>query len=351
MPARRVASAATLLASGGRPESFDVAHPKYIERRRNHSTTLRTGSRRATVPPCHATSGYRRTMSPTPRPYDRLAPIYDAWVSQAGPWLSDLHDLYAEEIATCDGPAVELGVGNGRVLTRALERGARGPLYGVDSSPEMLRLARRRLEAAGLFDRVRLLWADFRGFTLPEPAALIALPYDSIGHLVNDDDKVDALARIHDQLAPDGKFILDTAVWHPDRTSTFDRRPYLYAAWDADDPQHGSPASAELELAAGSTDGDSSADVACDEVLLWICSAEGDSPRHHRAWVRTERVAPDGRLVETRSSRIDNSWLTADELEKLLDRAGFATVSAWGDVDRRPLDTESDHQIWLVTRT
>jgi hypothetical protein len=206
----------------------------------------------------------------------------------------------------------------------------------------MLRLTRRRLEDAGLFDRVRLLWADFRGFTLPEPAELIVLPYDSIGHLVSDHDKTDALTRIHDQLAPGGRFILDTAVWHPGRASTFDRRPYLYAAWDADD---GATAQA------GRVDPDREDHAApSDEVLLWICSAEGDSPRHHRAWVRTERVAPDGRVVETRSSRIDNSWLTAEELEKLLDRAGFETVTTWGDVDRRPLTDDADHQIWVVTR-
>ena len=287
-----------------------------------------------------------------PRPYDRLAPIYDAWVSQAGPWLSDLHDLYADEIASCNGPAVELGVGNGRVLTRAIERGAVGPLYGVDSSPEMLRLTRRRLEDAGLFDHVRLVWADFRGFTLPEPAELIVLPYDSIGHLVSDHDKLDALTHIHSRLAPGGRFILDTAVWHPDRTSTFDRRPYLYAAWDADGPVSGNPKGDPTGRAdAEQPDADRGADTPSDEVLLWICSAEGDSPRHHRAWVRTERVAPDGRLVETRSSRIDNSWLTAEELEKLLDRAGFEPVAAWGDVDRRPLEDGSDHQIRMVTRS
>src|SRR5207244_11750156 len=81
---------------------------------------------------------------------------------------------------------------------------------------EMLARCRQRAEEAGVSDLLTLIEADWREFTLPDPAELITIPFHSIGHLVSRDDKRDGLRRIYQQLAPGGRLILDHFIFDPE---------------------------------------------------------------------------------------------------------------------------------------
>ncbi len=128
-----------------------------------------------------------------PVPYDAFAEIYDAWAESA-PITRENQEFYVKRLVEAEGPAVELGVGNGRICVEAAKRGK--AVIGVDSSEKILDLCESRARSAGVIDRVTLIKGDFRDFELPEPAALITIPFHSIGHLIKEEDKRRALATI-----------------------------------------------------------------------------------------------------------------------------------------------------------
>ena len=144
--------------------------------------------------------------------YERFADIYGIWTSTAASAQAN-QAFYVDAYLATDGPVVELGVGDGRLAVEAARRGC--PIVGVDLSPAMLKLCRARAERAGVIDRLTLLQADFRAFTLAEPAALIALPYHSLGHLLTLDAKREAIRHVHAQLRPGGRFVFDDFVVTP----------------------------------------------------------------------------------------------------------------------------------------
>ena len=57
-----------------------------------------------------------------PVPYDAFADIYDAWAESA-PITRENQEFYVKCLVEADGPAVELGVGNGRICIEAAKQG------------------------------------------------------------------------------------------------------------------------------------------------------------------------------------------------------------------------------------
>ncbi|MCZ6571593.1 MAG: class I SAM-dependent methyltransferase [Planctomycetota bacterium] len=144
---------------------------------------------------------------------DSLAAFYDVWVASAASVMDPHPAFYGGMYVETEGPVVELGVGNGRILIEAARQGKH--VIGVDCSTGMLELCRSRAAQAGVADKLTLIQADFRDFELAEPAALISIPFHSIGHLVTLDDKRAALTHIHSQLRPGGRLVFDHFVYDP----------------------------------------------------------------------------------------------------------------------------------------
>ena len=93
------------------------------------------------------------------------------------------------------GPVLELGCGTGR-LTAAL--GA----VGLDIDPDMLAAARRR----GVRHLIR---ADMRRFALARRFGLVAIPYNSLQLLVDEDEMVGCLRCAAAHLVPGGALALE----------------------------------------------------------------------------------------------------------------------------------------------
>jgi SAM-dependent methyltransferase len=135
--------------------------------------------------------------------YRTIAPFYDA--EQAD--RDDL-DFWRSVGERHRGAAIlELGAGSGRV-TAILAPLARS-LVGIDVSPELLRLARSRLEG---WPRAHLLQADMRALPLRGPFDLIVAANDPLSHLVEPAERDRVLSAVARLLAPGGRFILD-ALW------------------------------------------------------------------------------------------------------------------------------------------
>ncbi len=252
--------------------------------------------------------------------YDRFSDIYGVWTRTA-PSARANQPFYCQLYAETNGPVVELGVGDGRIAVEAAGRGVR--LVGVDASSRMLERCRARAEAAGVADRLTLMQADFRTFELETPAALIALPYHSLGHLTAIDDKRRAVEQVFSQLQPGGRFVFDDFV------VTNERRDHMKQA--------------QLRATYQAPDG--------TDRLLWVTSLLDETTQRITVITWEDALDADGRQVERQYRKLELSWLTPEQARALLEEVGFEIESCWGDFDRTPFDRgRASEQIWVARR-
>ena len=108
-----------------------------------------------------------RTKEQARRFYDRMSRLYD-YIS--GPFERKYAFRALELLDIMEGETIlEIGFGTGHCLKKiAASVGETGKAYGIDISPGMLRVTKRRLEKAKLLDRVELNCGD-----------ATSLPYDT----------------------------------------------------------------------------------------------------------------------------------------------------------------------------
>jgi ArsR family transcriptional regulator len=155
----------------------------------------------------------------------------DAWFNEhAAAWEQE-RSLYSREaeveaaiIAALGGPdaalgdLVDVGTGTGRMI-ELLGRRARSAL-GIDRSPEMLRIARNRLDAAGL-DGARVAAGDMYALPLG-PAAADTIVLHQVLHFADDPGAV--LAEAARVLRPGGLLLVVDLMPHALEALRDDRR-------------------------------------------------------------------------------------------------------------------------------
>lgn len=140
-------------------------------------------------------------------PFDPIAQYYDA---DDGQLREDIPTILAFAQKT-GGPVLELGVGTGRLALPVAKAGY--SVVGIDSSPQMLRLARKHVAEAHLDSEIALFEADFRDFTLDMLFGLAYCGFNSFLHLIENRDQVAALRCWHRHLREDGLLVID--VYNP----------------------------------------------------------------------------------------------------------------------------------------
>jgi SAM-dependent methyltransferase len=145
---------------------------------------------------------------------DRIADVYDEWFpesSRAGE--VDVVVSFLRELATT-GPALELGIGTGRVALPLHREGVE--VHGIDASEAMLAKLRAKECGASLETSV----ADFRDFELEPRFTLAFVVFNTFFALLTQDDQVTCFQAVARHLTPDGVFVIEAFV--PD-VSRFDR--------------------------------------------------------------------------------------------------------------------------------
>ncbi len=222
--------------------------------------------------------------------YDRIASFYDPWSRS----VTEDVGFYVERALASGGPVVELAVGTGRIAVPVAEAGI--DVIGVDSSPEMLAVARSTAEAAGVASRLDLRVGDLRSPPVAERVPLVICPFRSLLHMETEDEKLRALAAARDLLEPSGSYVFD--VFAPSREDIdethdrwLEREPGIFerAVWDE--------STRTLSLSVRSGD---------DETTFGL------------------------------------HWLSAPEWLRLLERAELEVVSLYGWFDERPHAGEED---------
>ena len=126
--------------------------------------------------------------------------------------VAELYDLYVQteidvpfflgESEGCRN-VLELTSGTGRLSLPLLRQGV--PLTCLDSSPEMLAVLRRKLQAHGLSAPIYEM--DVTGFSLPVKYELIIFPFNAFAEIITPEAQRSTLAAIHAHLAERGRFI------------------------------------------------------------------------------------------------------------------------------------------------
>jgi SAM-dependent methyltransferase len=144
-------------------------------------------------------------------PYATLAPLYDALLGdrffrQLRRTFEWLIRRYGIRFAS----AADIACGTGTFVRYLREHGV-PVVYGVDHSPEMLRIAIRKNQGNG----AQFLRQGFATLQLPHPVDLITCHFDSLNYLLTSDDLLRALHPFHANLNPGGHLIFDMITDRP----------------------------------------------------------------------------------------------------------------------------------------
>ncbi len=104
------------------------------------------------------------------------------------------------------GPALELGIGTGRVALPLCARGVE--VRGIDLSEEMVARLRAKAGADGLVVTI----GDFATATAAGANTLVYLVFNTITNLTTQDDQVACFCNAARHLAPGGRFVIECYV-------------------------------------------------------------------------------------------------------------------------------------------
>jgi SAM-dependent methyltransferase len=132
--------------------------------------------------------------------YERSAHLYDLFDTKPN---VAFFGRYAQEA----GVVLDVGAGTGRIAIPLTRQGVK--VYAVEPSPAMRREFENKLHKdPGLRERITLVAGDARSFVLERtfPAAFISGGFD---HLLDDEERLEALKNISRHLMPGGYLVFD----------------------------------------------------------------------------------------------------------------------------------------------
>lgn len=232
-------------------------------------------------------------------------------------------DLFLIEqfAARCGSPILELACGTGRVLIPLARQGYE--VTGVDISPAMLEVARRKAAAEGLTERVSLVEQDMRQLALDRRFQLVFVAVNSFMHLLTAEDQLTTLARIRQHLQPNGLLLLD--LFNPDLSRLLDFQGQVILDKVMIDPETG-------------------------HRLVKFRSERADLGRQIiDVTYMVDELDDEGRLRRTLFP-FTIRYLFASELELLLQSAGFQIEAIYGSYDLDPFTSDSERIIAVAQR-
>jgi SAM-dependent methyltransferase len=104
------------------------------------------------------------------------------------------------------GPALELGIGTGRIAVPLAKRGIR--VHGIDLSEAMVARLRRKPGA----DRIGVTIGDFATATVEERFSVAYLVFNTIMNLTSQDEQVACFRNVAAHLQPGGCFVIEVGI-------------------------------------------------------------------------------------------------------------------------------------------
>jgi SAM-dependent methyltransferase len=112
---------------------------------------------------------------------------------------------FLAELAT-DGPALELGIGTGRIALPLSRRGIR--VHGIDLSEAMV----ARLQAKPGAEQIGVTIGDFATTTVEGRFSVAYLVFNTIMNLTTQDEQVGCFQNVASHLEPGGCFVVEVSI-------------------------------------------------------------------------------------------------------------------------------------------
>jgi len=256
-------------------------------------------------------------------PYDQWAEYYDL-LFQGLPGEAEFYVGHALKIG---GLTLELGCGTGRIAIPMAMSGLH--VTGLDNSPAMLDICRRKSEAVGeLPGTLELVKADMTEFDLSRQFDFIAMPYRTFMHLLTPEAQISCLKSAHRHLKDDGLFALNLWAARPTRIAPYasGQRGGLQFAGRHDIPGE-------------------------DGQLMHYCTSFYDEfdQRISEEHLIHETDA-GGVPVRTACLAMERAWATPREMSSLVRLCGFDPEVVLGNFDGAPFGPDSTEMIWLLRK-
>lgn len=250
--------------------------------------------------------------------FDRFAHFYD---DDYRDYTDDL-DAIKHLAKECGNPILELGCGTGRVLLPLAAAGR--TVTGIDISPALLAVTRRKMEGSKSAARITLVEADLRTFDLPNKNFSFAFcTSNTLMHLNTQAEQLAVLRNAHRHLRTGGLLFID--LFNPDIGHL-------------------------LEINGVQELADQWADQATGvQVYKWSVRTVDVAEQLQDTLFIYEEIFPDGQVRRT-PCPFTLRFLWRSEAELLLQMAGFTVEAIWGDFDGTPYGNFSDHLILLATK-
>jgi len=246
--------------------------------------------------------------------YDLIAPFYDREHAQ----FDEDVDLYRSFAELYTGPLLELACGSGRLLLPLAQDGY--TLIGVDTSAQMLTLARQRLQEEDLSDGLTLVHQDRWARHLAHQFSLAFVALGSFAHLTSRQAQQQALAAIRAHLTKGGTFILDISNADARYMENLSGQVLHQGTWKNED----------------------------GSILTHMVSPASSHTRHllelTHFYDRHVQGGPVQRTVVTTYLYL----FERSETELLLEQAGFGIKEVYGDYTMGPATLESPRMIFIA---
>ena len=211
-------------------------------------------------------------------------------------------------------PILELGCGTGRLLL-TLSRVGHSAI-GIDNSPAMLEIARKKLaeERTSVRERVSLVEGDITSFELSQRFGLVILPYNTLFHL-DRNSRRKCFRCVDEHLRPGGRFVIDID------------NPFEIA-----DPVEDGILLLERSMI----------EPGSDQLILQMTSSwvDSDAQQRHMTWIFDASSINGGAISRTVVKSVFH-YVRAHELEVELESAGLKLSALYGDYDREPYGEQS----------
>lgn len=249
--------------------------------------------------------------------FDQWAGIYD-WVFAE---KQDDVPFYVEEAVDSGGPVLELGSGTGRVTIPIARSGVE--IVGLESSTEMLKVARAKSDALQADGRITWTHGDMRDFSLGREFALVIIPFRGFLSLLSVEEQRSCLSRIRSHLAPGGRLVFDVFV--PDLGMLTDDASTPFHYMDVPHPETG------------------------QRLVIWHQNRFDNHSQVNSARTIMDEVDSEGEVVRRLYRDFQIRYIHRFEAQHLLELSGFRVEALYGDFERSLFDETSEEMVWIAT--
>lgn len=246
--------------------------------------------------------------------YDLIAPFYDI---EHAHFSEDL-DLYRNFAELCGGKILELACGSGRVLLPLAQEGYEAT--GVDTSAAMLAIAQTQIQAAGVSSHCTLIQQNIISLHIEQKFRLTFIALGSFAHIITRKEQMSALRAIHAHLSPGATFIIDISNADARYMEELGGHMLHQATWQRDD----------------------------GTLLTHFVSPSTAADRHLLELTHFYDQHSQGSAVHRTTITTHLYLFERNEIELLLEQAGFVIKDVYGDYDLSPYQLESPRMICIA---